>query len=348
MVRLAFCPYRLLFKHPFGTAHGIRTGTDSVFVRLEQGGTFGYGEATMPPYVAENQRTVLERLASWSGQQWSLPDDLGKALDQLNSWVEEAPSARAALSMALIDLAGKVTGQPAWKLMGAPFPQGRGVMMTLGICDPDEIPQRLAELPDVGILKVKLNGEGDMDRLRTVVRHWRKTLFLDVNQGWNDTAQAAETVAFIEDLDVAGIEQPYGKDDVERNARLQGITKHTVFADETIQGPKDLLIRAHGFGGVNIKLQKCGGPDVALGMAQKIRAMGKHTMLGSMSESSLGCTAAAHLGGLAELLDLDGPWLIQNDPFHGLELQNGLAKLRELPGIGTELRAELGFTSFGA
>lgn len=348
MVRLSVCPYRLLFKRPFGTAHGVRTGTDSVFVRLDQDGVFGYGEATMPPYVAENQRTVLDRLAGWSGLQLSLPNDLDKALAQLEPWITGAPSARAALSTALIDLAGKFTGQPAWELLGAPIPNGGRMMMTLGLCGPSEVPSRLAELPQVEVLKVKLNGEEDLTRLRTVLQHWTKALFLDVNQGWKNHAQAEEVLSFIDDFKVTGIEQPYDKDDIIQNAWLQRQAKVTVFADETVQGPNDLRLRSEGFNGVNIKLQKCGGPDVALVMARTVKSLGKQAMLGSMSESSLGCTAAAHLGGLVELLDLDGPWLIGNDPFVGLELHNGLATVRGRPGLGVELQADLGFTPFGA
>ncbi|QQR86224.1 MAG: hypothetical protein IPJ76_16750 [Flavobacteriales bacterium] len=348
MVRLAVCPYRLLFKHPFGTAHGIRTGTDSVFVRLEQDGVFGYGEATMPPYVAENQRTVLDRLAAWSGLQLSLPNDLGKALAQIDHWITEAPSARAALSMALVDLAGKLTSQPAWQLLEAPVPQGGRMMMTLGLCDLSEIPSRLEELPPVEVLKVKLNGENDVDRLQAVVRDWTRALFLDVNQGWKTNAQAEDVLGFINGCKVLGVEQPYEKNDLALNGWLQSRTELVVFADETVQGPADVRDKGAGFNGVNIKLQKCGGPDVARAMAKEILGLGKQVMLGSMSESSLGCTAAAHLSGLVGLLDLDGPWLIGNDPFVGLELYQGSVKMPDRPGLGTELTADLRFAPYGA
>lgn len=348
MVRLAVCPYRLLFKRPFGTAHGVRTGTDSVFVRLDQDGVFGYGEATMPPYVAENQRTVLDRLAGWSGLQLSLPNDLDKALALLEPWITVAPSARAALSMALIDLAGKLAGQPAWRLLGTPIPAGGRMLMTLGMSDPTEIMERLAELPSAEVLKVKLNGSGDVERLQGIVPHWNKALFLDVNQGWKTRAQAEAVLGFINRMDIAGIEQPYGKDDLAMNAWLQSRTDLVVFADETVQGPADVREKAAAFRGVNIKLQKCGGLDVALGMANEILGLGKQAMLGSMSESSLGCTAAAHLSGLVGLLDLDGPWLIGNDPFVGLDLNQGLITMPERPGLGTELRTDLKFTPIGA
>ena len=71
-------------------------------------------------------------------------------------------------------------------------------------------------------------------------------------------------------------------------------------------------------------------------------------MLGCMSESSLGCTAMAHLAGAADLMDLDGPVLIKNDPFEGMVLENGKPVMPNRPGIGAILKAELEFKYIGA
>jgi len=76
--------------------------------------------------------------------------------------------------------------------------------------------------------------------------------------------------------------------------------------------------------------------------------MGMHVMLGSMSESSLGCTAMAHLSGSVEVVDLDGPWLISNDPFEGIQLHDGQLVLPAGPGIGARLKADLRFDPIGA
>ena len=62
-----------------------------------------------------------------------------------------------------------------------------------------------------------------------------------------------------------------------------------------------------------------------------------------MSESSLGCTAMAHLAGAADLLDLDGPMLIKNDPFEGMLMQDGKLFMPDRPGIGAILKAEIEF-----
>ena len=89
-----------------------------------------------------------------------------------------------------------------------------------------------------------------------------------------------------------------------------------------------------------MKLVKCGGLDIAVRMAVRARELGLKVMLGSMSESSLGSGAMFALADAADLLDLDGPWLIKNDPFEGLRMLNGLLERVDTtaPGFGIRLR----------
>jgi len=57
-------------------------------------------------------------------------------------------------------------------------------------------------------------------------------------------------------------------------------------------------------------------------------------MLGSMLESSLALSAAAQVAPLADHLDLDGHWLLKNDPFSGAPGERGEIRLSERPGLG--------------
>lgn len=347
-LRISVCPFHLLFKHPFGTAHGVRTGTDCVFVRLEQNGIFGYGEATMPPYVPENQHSVISVLRQADLADIDLPNDLDVLIGRNAHLVNSDPCARAALTTAAYDLVGKLVGRPVWQLIGVPEPDQIRMMFTLGLCAPEDIEARLAELPLCEVLKVKLDGVLDVQRTMAIKAHWPKALFLDVNQGWRTQEDATSVLATIEGTEVAGIEQPYHKDDLELNRWLQHSERVTVFADESVQGVADMPVRGSGFGGVNIKLMKCGGLDQAVQMMNMARTERQVLMLGSMSESSLGCTAAAHAASTAELLDLDGPWLIANDPFKGIGTRNGRLTMPEGSGLGVAQVAELDWNPFCA
>jgi L-alanine-DL-glutamate epimerase-like enolase superfamily enzyme len=61
-------------------------------------------------------------------------------------------------------------------------------------------------------------------------------------------------------------------------------------------------------------------------------------MISCMVESSVGVTAAAHLAPLCDLVDLDGPLLIRNDPFTGLLYTGDRLSLPDRPGLGVVKR----------
>jgi L-alanine-DL-glutamate epimerase-like enolase superfamily enzyme len=86
--------------------------------------------------------------------------------------------------------------------------------------------------------------------------------------------------------------------------------------------------------GVVIKLAKCGGIRAALRDIAVARALGLEVLLGCMIESSLAVTAAAHIAPLCQHVDLDGPLLIDGDPFQGVLYRDGRIILPDRPGLG--------------
>ena len=211
-------------------------------------------------------------------------------------------------------------------------------MVTLGHTDPSEIASKLKELPNSKLLKVKLGSHFDKAALEALLDLDDRPFFLDANQGWSSVEQALEAIALVGVSRVRGIEQPFPKDRWDLHRELKRRTEVPVFGDESIQDLADLEQAAEAFSGVNLKLMKCGGLDRALKMARRAKELGLEVMLGSMSESTLGCGAMAALNGRADLADLDGPWLIQNDPFQGLSMINGELKVSEGYGIGVRPR----------
>jgi L-alanine-DL-glutamate epimerase-like enolase superfamily enzyme len=83
---------------------------------------------------------------------------------------------------------------------------------------------------------------------------------------------------------------------------------------------------------------KTGGIREALRAIHTARALDMQIMLSCMVESSVGVTAAAHLAPLCDYVDLDGPLLIKDDPYQGVEYQGADLLLPDLPGIGVERR----------
>lgn len=338
-MKLDIRPYRLRFKRPFGTAHGLRDGTDSVLIRLSDGGPCGYGEATTPPYVSEDQAGIIELYRSIDLQTIDTSDlkSLTRSIDQVLDG-RAHPAARSGLSMAFMDLILKQKEIHA-STRGSirPHASGRAVY-TLGISRLDELDEKLNEAIDAPVLKVKLNGTtDDLKVLRWLAQRSKRPLLLDANQGLASVEQALGLVEAAGGPDrVVGLEQPFHQEDLDRHADLCQETAVPVIADESVQGPEDLEARGWAFTGVNVKLMKCGGLDHAERMIAWARGRSMLVMLGSMSESSLGCAAMASLGGLADLCDLDGPWLIANDPFRGFAMVDGQYRSLGRTGLGVE------------
>lgn len=344
----SYCRYRLLFRRPFGTAHGLREGTDSVFIRVEAAGGVGHGEATLPPYLPETQDSVIQRIQAFVDEgPWTVQG----ALDRLRGTpdpFEGAPSARAALHMALVDHHLKYQA-PVNQLNKTTVSKRLVTLMTVGLGALDEVPGKVADTRMAKAIKVKLGGAEDQVLIDVIKSLDNRQLFLDANQALRTVEEALDRIAWAGPDRVLGMEQPFPKDRLDLHAALKAATDVPVYADESIQDLAELEAGFGAFDGVNVKLMKCGGLDRAEAMVARARSFGVKVMLGSMSESALGCTAMARLAELAEVVDLDGPWLLRNDPFSGLAIgPAGELVLPQGPGFGCELLVPLTWTPFGA
>jgi len=164
-------------------------------------------------------------------------------------------------------------------------------------------------------------------------------LFADANAGWSLT-QALEYLPYLENANLEVLEQPLGAGEIEAMGEIQAKTRIALVADESLQKPEDLRrLAGAGVRGVNIKLMKVGGLGPALDLMKQARKAGMKIMLGCMIETAVGLTAAAHLAGLADWLDLDACLLVANDPFEGMRFgDDALISLPQRPGIGARLR----------
>ena len=343
-------PFYLQFKRPFGTAHGFRTGTDAVFVRVGTDSCKGYGEATLPPYVKESRSSVMQVLRSLDPEAIASMD-----LNLFATWLNGSkmfdcsPASRSALYMAYADFISRRSHASINDLLGLVLTSVPQVIATIGLCEPQKVAQKIDELPSVPVLKVKLGGRHDLAVVKEVIDRTDRRIFLDANQGLSNVQDA---LILIEQAGgperVTGMEQPFPVDRPDLSADLARRTPVTVYADESVQSLADLDGASGVFGGVNVKLMKCGGLDRAVQMIHRAREHGMRVMLGCMSESSLGCGAMARLSGMADLCDLDGPWLLANDPFTGFEWGRNGFVWKAGPGLGIVPAIELPFVRYGA
>ncbi len=333
-IRLKYKPYTLQLRHVFTLASGSRTTTPVVLTQLECDGFTGYGEASMPPYLGESHESVLKFLGQVNMEQFNDPFLIEDITDYIDSIAPGNYAAKASIDIALHDLAGKIAGEPWYKLWGLNQSKTPYTSFTIGIDTPDVVKQKVAEAEPYKILKVKLGLGNDKEMIETIRTVSDKPICVDVNQGWKDKNYALEMAHWLKEQNVSFLEQPMPKEQKDDISWLTQNAPLPVIADEALQTTGDLFKVKDIYSGINIKLMKCGGMNAAHKMALMAREMGMKVMIGCMTETSCAISAAAQVSPLADWADLDGNLLISNDVYEGVTVEDGKITLKERPGIG--------------
>lgn len=339
-LKLTFFPYELQLRHVFTVATYSRSTTPDVQVELEFDGLVGYGEASMPPYLAVELGTkdsVCEFLgrAAKVLEECDDPTQLEDILERIDALDEGNAAGKAAVDIALHDLVGKMLGSPWYKIWGLNPAKTPDTTFTIGIDTPDVVRQKTRECADqFNILKVKLGRENDKEMIETIRSVTNLPIAIDANQGWTDRQYALDMIHWLHEHGIVMIEQPMPKEQIDD---LAWVTEHSplpVFADESIQRLKDVQRMKGVFSGINIKLMKCTGMREAWKMVNTARALDMKVMVGCMTETSCACSAAAQFSPAVDFADLDGNLLIANDRFTGMTVEKGKITLHDRPGIG--------------
>jgi len=296
------------FAAPFRISGYVFEAMPSIVATIEERGAAGRGEAAGVYYLGDDQDRMLDTVERVRGE-------IEAGIDRIELGGLLPPcGARNALDCALWDLEAKLSGVPVWSLAGVPQPQPRITCFTLPADDPATLGERIGTLNFARAIKLKLDGNVDLDRERlAVVRAARPDVWLavDANQGFaeHDLEALARMVA---DFSVALVEQPVRRGE---EAVLAGWKPSAlVAADESILDLTELHERAELFDVVNIKLDKCGGLTEALAMAHAARVLGRNVMVGNMGGSTLAMAPGFVLAQLCDYIDLDGPFGLAEDP----------------------------------
>ena len=295
---------RFPVRGSFVIARGAKTNVDVVVVEVADGSARGRGEGTAIYYRGESAASVLAQVEAVA----PLVTDGAQRADLLTAM--PAGAARNAVDAALWDLEAKLSGTRVWQMLGLPQPRPMLTAYTISLGEPGamEVAARVAAGRE--LLKVKLSGEGDVERIAAVRRGAPDgRLIVDANEAWGqlDIARLAAAMA---ELRVELIEQPVpaGHDHL-----LDGVRSAVpLCADETVhdRASLDAVIGRYRF--INIKLDKAGGLTEALALAHAAKRRGIGIMTGCMLSTSLGIAPAFHVAMQGEYADLDGPLLIKD------------------------------------
>jgi L-alanine-DL-glutamate epimerase-like enolase superfamily enzyme len=330
----------LPLDRPFTISRGTTETTENVLVRIrdEKTGTTGVGAAAPSRHYGETGDTVEAVLPALL----AVVEDVGDPFryeaveDRMAATVSRNPAARAAVSIALQDLVGKLLDEPLYRLWGLDPDDAVDTSFTIGLADTETMVEKTEEAVDVGyeILKVKLG----TDRDREIVRAVREAapgarIRVDANEAWTPK----EAIGKCRDLaehDVEFVEQPVPAADPEGLKQVYERSPLPIAADESCVTLDDLPAIAHRADIAVIKLMKCGGPIRAREQVVAARAHGLETMLGCMVETNAAIAAGAHLAPVLDYADLDGALLLGEDPFYGPVKPGGSIELADDPGTG--------------
>lgn len=276
-----------------------------VAVELSDGLHIGKGECVPYARYGESVAGVMELVRS-------VEDELLGGMDRAGLQNRlPAGAARNGLDCAFWDLEAKRAGRRVWELIGLHDPQPVMTAFTLSLASPDEMCKQARQNAHRPLLKVKLGGADDLERVRAVrIGAPKSRIIVDANEGWS-VDQYRHMAPILVALGVAMVEQPLPADADQVLADID--RRIPVCADESCHDRKSLPSLKGKYDLINIKIDKTGGLTEALALKQDAAAAGFGIMVGCMLGTSLAMAPALMLARDADFIDLDGPLLLAAD-----------------------------------
>jgi len=309
---------------PFAISRGSKTAAEVVVAELHDGDSRGRGECVPYPRYGESVDSVFAALERMKGAVFS-----GLNRDSLQEAMPPG-AARNALDAAFWDIEAKGAHCSVAQLAGIGSLKPVVTAYTLSLDTPARMGEAAAAHKARPLLKLKLTGDGDLERVAAVRRNAPQArLIVDANEGWT-ARQYAELAPALAGFGVELIEQPLPAGDDAALAELPHPI--AVCADESCHTADDLDRLVGKYEAINIKLDKTGGLTEALALATAARERGFTIMVGCMIGTSLAMAPAMVVAQQASVVDLDGPLLLAADRNQGLRYDGSLVYPPE-PGL---------------
>jgi L-alanine-DL-glutamate epimerase-like enolase superfamily enzyme len=294
----------------FSISRGSKTEAIVVLAEISQGGYAGRGECVPYARYGETPEATLQAVLA-------MRDGLRSGIDRRTlRTAMGAGAARNAVDCAMLDLEAKRAGQRVWEWLGRPAPRPCTTAFTISLGSAAAMAAATAQAAHRPLLKIKLGGDGDAERIAAVRRAAAESeLIVDANEAWTPD-NLEQNLAACARAGVTLVEQPLpaGADGTLAQIRRP----IAVCADESVHDLASLEGLRGRYDAVNIKLDKAGGLTEALAMADAAQSLGLQVMVGCMVATSLSMAPAMLLAQGARFVDLDGPLLLAGDREGGL------------------------------
>ncbi|MBI1894972.1 MAG: mandelate racemase/muconate lactonizing protein [Acidobacteria bacterium] len=336
-------------------ARGSHVVSPFLLVRIHTGaGITGLGEVSCTPrWSGEDQFTAGHFIREYLAPLWIGEDarDIERLTSKLRLGVAGNSFTKAALEMALWDIAGKAEGVPVYRLLGGAVREAVPLKWSISGVEPERARGIASWALEQGFtamkVKVGIDPVQDLARVRAVRQAIGPGLKLgvDANGAW-DVDQASCMIERLSEFDIAFAEQPVGPEDVEWMAEVRRRVRVPIVADESVYTEHDAraLARAGAADVLSVYIGKSGG----IGPARRITASGLPCTIGSNLELGIASAAMIHLAVATPAVqaetwpcDIIGPLFYEDEILtEPLEIAGGLARAPQRPGLGVELDAE--------
>jgi len=314
ITRVTATPVLVSRVAPFRSALGLSKRSGFGIVRVEtDAGLTGIGEISMIwngdgpaycPMVNERLGPAVEGLS---------PLQITRAIQRMDDAVQfsrAANPAKAAVEMALYDIAGRALDVPVHDLLGGRVRDAIVLSMSISIA---EIPQMVEQARDYvsrgfrGVkVKVGLDPGHDVAAVRAVRDAVGAEVIVrvDANMGWPSPREALGVIQALAPSRIHSVEQPLAADRLEDLAWLRDRSPVPIMVDESVWGPEDALrvIRAGAADILNVYVSEAGGLRNSMRIFEMAHAAGVPCTIGSMPELGIGTAAATHLAVAAPAL----------------------------------------------
>lgn len=334
---------------PYKMSRSAVTHLDSTIVEVvTETGLVGYGEtcpigSTYQPQHALGARAALAEMGQGLvGRNALQIDNVHRAMEMsLNG----SRYAKAAVDIALWDIAGKAYGARVCDLLGGAVRERVPSYYSVTVTPPDEAARMAAEKQAEGFtrLQVKVAGrplEEDIAAIRKIGEVLKPgiRLAIDANRGW--TTRDALTVSRLTAEVNYVMEQPC--DTIEEVASIRPVLQHPVYLDESTES-LNVVLRAVAMGiadGFGFKVTRVGG----LSTLRTIRDICRARSLPHTCDDAWGgdiiAAACVHIGATVDPHLCEGVWIAapyidgHYDREHPVAIRDGWLDVPTGPGLG--------------
>jgi L-alanine-DL-glutamate epimerase-like enolase superfamily enzyme len=314
---------KLSLKYSWKISRNESSYKRNFIITVTDGNIASSGEVAPNVRYGETPELILEKFKQIQSQLTSINtlNDLTQIIDNQSL----LNSLRFGIESAFIHYLSRKNNIPVFQQLGVKKPGEVYTSYTLPIMEPGKVKDFIIEhsLLRFSYLKIKINQENGAGLMDEVLKVSHVPLRIDANEAWQDVDSLLLFMEKYKRKNIQFFEQPLPSSMKEEYKYLKKQSPFELVADESVTNHVDLEEIASQFHGINMKLMKAGGYFNGIKILQDASKQGLKTMIGCMVETSLGIFSAINLCNDINYIDLDGYFLIENEPFNMVSERDG-------------------------